>query len=966
VAYTLAPSQTWNSATGAQTNYTYGYSTTTGWSITATTTNAAPNTGSHYTTTVLDGLGRTASVQAGGSTLLSEVDTLYAPCACSPVGKMYKRSQPYASGTPVYTTYTYDALGRTVNVLLPDGASHTAYTYQGNFTTITDPNNNWKQYASDAFGNLVTVLEPDPTVNPVVGPPNPPPSYPVTGAPSGMLLTTYTYDQLNHLTQVAMPRSTIHGMKTQKRTFVYASTSYYPNTNLPALWLTSATNPENGTVSYTYNADGTLATKTDANGNPETYTYDAYQRLTAIPDRQQTFTYDTCPTVNNLVGCVSAAGYLMQATFGSMIGSNDLSFEYNYSYTPAGKVAGKTLEVQSAAHGQAYGALTATYNYDSQGALTSMVYPTEETWAISPTQTFTYTLDAMERPTALSQNYPNNYTWASGATYNAANQPLYDGTATRAYNSLNQMTSIAASGMSMTYNYSSTNNNGQIVSSKDNVSGETVSYQYDALKRLLSASGTGWSEGYVYDGYGNLTQMNPTPSGSAPTLGLTVALDANNVPTNRINATGVTYDNNGNQTLGFGGLSLTYDAANRISAVGGIQTAAYAYDSDNRRIYSRNASGSETIYFYGVDGKKLATYTYAIVTSSGNPEVQLTQQSENVYFLGKLIAAEGNSVQTDRLGSVALNGTARHTYYPYGTEYASTNNNTYDTEKYATYMLDGATGLNYAMNRYYASQWGRFLSPDPYNASVSLGSPQTWNRYAYVSGDPVANRDPSGLSPDAYCWWAEGAEYVGDFETCFDGLSPGPIAGWFLGGGGGGGHSVDKTFKATDPCKKTAAQVLGDVEQNFGAFANTNSVVEFTPLGVPVGALASTATFTGGPISVGDVITAQDTVTPFVNGTTLPTVTKSATLLVTSVGPNGFTLVPQPGAPLTGSIVFNFAQTTAGSISVSIYLVGDPQGGFFAQLFNSLALGSGGGQVENSIWNNALNNVAADCNRPPQ
>ena len=37
-------------------------------------------------------------------------------------------------------------------------------------------------------------------------------------------------------------------------------------------------------------------------------------------------------------------------------------------------------------------------------------------------------------------------TWASAATYNAANQPLYDGTATRTYNNLLQMTSIVASG----------------------------------------------------------------------------------------------------------------------------------------------------------------------------------------------------------------------------------------------------------------------------------------------------------------------------------------------------------------------------------------------------------------------------------------------------------------------------------------------------------------------------------------
>jgi RHS repeat-associated protein len=278
--------------------------------------------------------------------------------------------------------------------------------------------------------------------------------------------------------------------------------------------------------------------------------------------------------------------------------------------------------------------------------------------------------------------------------------------------------------------------------------GETITYQYDALKRLVAANGLNWSEAYTYDGYGNLTQMHPTGTTGAPSLSLTVALDANNVPTNRINATGVTYDNNGNQTLGFGNLSLTYDAANRVTAVGGSQTAAYAYDSDNRRIYSRNASGSETIYFYGVDGKKLATYAYAIITSNGNPEVQLTQQSENVYFLGKLIAAEGNSVQTGRLGSVRSGGPRNLGYqaqYPYGVEYSLTAN---DREKYATYTRDSATGLDYAMNRYYSSQWGRFLSPDPSGASIAPGNPQSWNRYVYVSGDPANHADPTGLLYD--------------------------------------------------------------------------------------------------------------------------------------------------------------------------------------------------------------------------
>ena len=56
-----------------------------------------------------------------------------------------------------------------------------------------------------------------------------------------------------------------------------------------------------------------------------------------------------------------------------------------------------------------------------------------------------------------------------------------------------------------------------------------------------------------------------------------------------------------------------------------------------------------------------------------------------------------------------------------------------------------ATGLDYAANRYYSSQWGRFLSPDPYGGSISPRNPQTWNRYR----DPVNGADPLGLYSQA-------------------------------------------------------------------------------------------------------------------------------------------------------------------------------------------------------------------------
>jgi hypothetical protein len=40
---------------------------------------------------------------------------------------------------------------------------------------------------------------------------------------------------------------------------------------------------------------------------------------------------------------------------------------------------------------------------------------------------------------------------------------------------------------------------------------------------------------------------------------------------------------------------------------------------------------------------------------------------------------------------------------------------------------------------------GRFLTPDPYSASVGPADPGNWNRYAYRRGDPINRFDPAGL-----------------------------------------------------------------------------------------------------------------------------------------------------------------------------------------------------------------------------
>jgi RHS repeat-associated protein len=108
-------------------------------------------------------------------------------------------------------------------------------------------------------------------------------------------------------------------------------------------------------------------------------------------------------------------------------------------------------------------------------------------------------------------------------------------------------------------------------------------------------------------------------------------------------------------------------------------------------------------------------------------------------FAGKTIWDAGNPMVQDRIGTNRATG-AR--YYPFGDEITSTAN---DATKFGTYHRDGFTGLDYADQRYYASGYGRFNSPDPSMGSLILKKPGSWNRYAYVGGDPVNSNDADGL-----------------------------------------------------------------------------------------------------------------------------------------------------------------------------------------------------------------------------
>ncbi len=363
----------------------------------------------------------------------------------------------------------------------------------------------------------------------------------------------------------------------------------------------------------------------------------------------------------------------------------------------------------------------------------------------------------------------------------------FSGSDTRQYNSLGQVTSIVASGstsLNRTYTYPTGTNNGKISSMTDNISGETVTYQYDSLNRLISAAGSGWGENYGYDSFGNLLSKTPT-AGSPPTLSIAV-----NTANNQV--VGYPYDANGNlqaaPSLGTSA-SLTYDADNHIVAAPGVQ---YGYDSQNKRVWvaTLNSNGQltgQTAYFYGVDGSMLAAYTLTLgssLTASGG--------YSSVYFDAKRVgvAPNGTSYSTfiqDQLGS-------QGSYYPYGEDKGAPLAN--DQFKYATYWRDSATSLDYADQRYYVNNFGRFMTPDPYRANNGEAGdptdPSSWNKFSYTRGDPVNLYDPFGLFTCPPGWICvtvtdqSGTSYIlANINTIINGSSGGSTGGTNIKGGHG-------------------------------------------------------------------------------------------------------------------------------------------------------------------------------------
>jgi RHS repeat-associated protein len=253
-----------------------------------------------------------------------------------------------------------------------------------------------------------------------------------------------------------------------------------------------------------------------------------------------------------------------------------------------------------------------------------------------------------------------------------------------------------------------------------------------------------------YDAWGNrLSQNNGGGSCLSPSHTLSAI--------NRIIDTGYVHDAAGNMTSD-NVHSYAYDAENRLTAVDGGATAAYAYDANGHRV-QKIAGGATTEYVYDASGNVVAETNAGGVLQAAYSYLGDSLFAEYAYDLTLF-------VHKDHLGSTRVlttyNTTAAQNaqvsdsmdYLPYGEQISGGSTSTH---KFTGKEHDAESGLDDFEARYYSSALGRFISADWSSAPEPVPyadflDPQSLNLYAYVRNLPTVNVDSDGhccdIDPD--------------------------------------------------------------------------------------------------------------------------------------------------------------------------------------------------------------------------
>jgi RHS repeat-associated protein len=191
----------------------------------------------------------------------------------------------------------------------------------------------------------------------------------------------------------------------------------------------------------------------------------------------------------------------------------------------------------------------------------------------------------------------------------------------------------------------------------------------------------------------------------------------------------------------------------RSATVGGV-TTSYIYDGDNQRAYRSTADLSVQQFTIHDNGGRLLAELDGVTG-----QLDAEWRRDSIYLGARLLATRRPGglpgiieyAHTDRLGSVRAttdqsgNVLARHDYAAFGEDMGPGPATGPERQRFTGKQRDSETFFDYFGARYYRNVIGRFTSVDPeMNAAEALLLPQRWNRYAYVSNNPVRKVDPDG------------------------------------------------------------------------------------------------------------------------------------------------------------------------------------------------------------------------------
>jgi RHS repeat-associated protein len=356
--------------------------------------------------------------------------------------------------------YEYDRLDRVTKSIDPLGASTIfAYDANSNLTQITNARGGVTKFAYEGKDRLTTITDP--------------------------LLKTdsYVYDGMDNLTQATERNGKIS-------TFTYDALDRPKTAEFGRSILGTGLTPPDAAVTYTWDAGNRLIQAVDTQDGTITRGYDTLNRLVSetSPRGSVGYAYDVSGrrTRLSIPGQADVAYAYDDAD--RLTGITKGTDQVGFAYDAAGRRTTLTLP----------GGIAATYTYDAAGQLTGIDY----TRAGVTMGDLAYQYDAAGRRIQESGSLArrNMPAAVASATYDAANRLTAWGGTALAYDANGNLTSDG----SRTYTWDSRNRLRTIAGAA------TAGFGYDAFGRRSSATVSGSTTSFLYDGLNIVQELTGT------------------------------------------------------------------------------------------------------------------------------------------------------------------------------------------------------------------------------------------------------------------------------------------------------------------------------------------------------------------------------------------------------------------------------------------------------------------------